>query len=112
MNEDMTCRDMKFEVGKTYHVNGKIQMCKNGLHFCQNLKNVFDYYDRDNSRVFEVETDKQVFTDGGKSVTSELRILRELTKVEINRNLYGNGYGDGYGNGYGDGITIILTFAN
>ena len=106
MTKDMTCRGMKFEVGKTYHIDGQIEICKNGLHFCKNLIDVFDYYSKnEDSRYFEVETESDVYSEGGKSVTSTLTILRELTDVEINRVFYGNGYGYGYGNGdgYGDG---------
>ena len=129
MTKDMTCRNMQFEVGKTYHVDGEIKLCKNGLHFCQNLTDVFRYYQKDEvvgHRFFEVETNKPVLSDGVKSVTAELTILRELTDIEVNRAYYsgegtgnsysgysGNGHGNGYyngcysnyeeGNGYGDG---------
>ena len=106
MTKDMTCRGMKFEVGKSYHVDGKIELCNNGLHFCQNLRDVFDFYERkDGNRYFEVETEKPVASDGKKSVTADLTILRELSEAEVNRCIYGYGcgYGDGYGYGYGDG---------
>ena len=114
MNNDMTCRGMQFEVGKTYRIDGEIEICHNGLHFCQNLVDVFDYYEKSaGSRYFEVETKEDVITLGNKSVTSELTILREIEDIEVNRATYGygdgygygygDGYGDGYGNGYGDG---------
>ena len=106
MTKDMTCRGMKFEIGSTYHVDGEIELCLNGLHFCKNLRDVFDFYARENdNRYFEVETDKPVKTDGKKSVTSKLTIIRELADKEVNRCYYGDGYGNGYGNGngYGDG---------
>ena len=113
MNADMTCRGMPFEVGKSYHVDGNIEVCERGLHFCENLKDVFDYYGRDGNRFFEVEASGTIDTDGEKSATSDLLIIRELTDVEINRTAYGygygyvygngNGYGDGYGNGNGNG---------
>lgn len=110
MTKDMTCRGMQFEIGKTYHVDGKIKLCKNGLHFCQKLVDVFRYYYKNNgNRFFEVETDKPVSSDKEKSVTAELTILRELTDIEVNRAFYGCGNGDGYGycdhcgNGRGNG---------
>lgn len=109
MKSDMTCRGMQFEIGKTYHVDGNIELCSNGLHFCQRLVDVFEYYDDDNDRYFEVETDTEVKTDGKKSVTAELKIIREITSIEVNRTKYGygngNGYGDGNGNGYGNGYS-------
>ena len=134
-NQDLTCRGFQYEVGKTYEVDGEISLCENGLHFCENLKDVFDYYNRDGeNRFFEVEVVGQVVSGNDKSVTNKLKIIRELSKKIINRCIYGNGngygncnghgdgdgYGDGYGNGngdgdgygdgYGDGIQKILNF--
>ena len=103
MNKDMKCRDMQYEVGKTYHADGKIELCENGLHFCKNLRDVFNFYDReDGNRFFEIEAE-EIDTDRKKSVTDELTVVRELSDIEVNRYYYGNGYGNGYGDGYGDG---------
>ena len=38
-----------------------------------------------------------------KCAASDLTIVRELSKAEVNRCTYGNGYGYGYGNGNGYG---------
>ena len=105
MDEYMKCRGMQYEVGKTYHADGNINVCSNGLHFCKRLKDVFDHYGRDGNRFFEVEASGTVKTEGRKSAASELKIVRELDDIEINRTVYGygNGYGDGNGYGYGDG---------
>ena len=112
-DKDMCCRGMQYEVGKTFHADGKIEVCDNGLHFCIRLTDVFDYYEHNNgNRFFEVEAGGTIETDGKKSAASELTIIRELTDVEINRTVYGNGYGNGYGYGYGYGYNIqkILMF--
>lgn len=119
MNENMCCRGMQYDVGKTYHVDGEIELCQNGLHFCKNLVDVFNFYPKfDGNRFFEVETRGQVCEDGVKCATDTLTVLRELTDAEINRVFYGNGDGDGnnfcygygddyggdgYGDDYGDG---------
>ena len=105
MDSNMQCRGMQFEVGKSYHVDGDISVCHNGLHFCERLKDVFYYYAADGNRFFEIEASGTVRTVGGKSAASDLFIVRELTRIEINRIVYGNGYGCGYGygDGYGDG---------
>ena len=119
-DKDMRCRGMQYEVGKTFHADGKIEVCDNGLHFCIRLTDVFDYYEHDNgNRFFEVEADGIIDSDGKKSAASELTIIRELTDIEINRTVYGdgngngngngNGYGDGYGDGYGN-IHKVLMF--
>ena len=109
---------MQFEVGKSYHVDGPICVCHNGLHFCEILEDIFDFYERDEgNRFFEVEATGTIKHAGSKYVASDITIIRELTDIEINRvsygdgngygygdgNGYGNGNGDGNGNGYGDG---------
>ena len=114
MDEHMKCRGMQYEVGKTYHADGDINVCSNGLHFCERLTDAFDYYNRNGNRFFEVEASGTVKTKGRKSAASDLRIVRELDDIEINRTVYGDGYG--YGNGYGDGygygnIERVLMFA-
>lgn len=102
MDANMQCRGMQYEVGKSYQVDGDIVACKNGLHFCEHLKNVFDFYPRENgNRFFEVEAFGTIVRDGKKIAASDIKIVRELSQTEINRAAYGNGYG--YGHGYGDG---------
>lgn len=117
MCRDMTCRGFQFEVGKSYHADGEIRLCRNGFHFCRNLYNVFDYYTPDhNNRFFEIEAKDLIISapNNGKSVTSDIMIIRELSDKEIYRTFYGDGYGNGdrdedgnrnrngYGFGYGD----------
>lgn len=104
MTKDMTCREMQFEIGKTYHVDGEISLCKNGLHFCERLIDVMDYYDmNDDSRYFEIEADGVIKSNGKKSVASSLTITREISGIELYRTVYSDGYGYGYGYGCGDG---------
>ncbi len=102
----MKCRGMQYEIGKSYHADGTIELCHNGLHFCRNLRDVFDFYERDNgSRYFEVVASGAIQIGADKCAASDLTIVRELSKVEVNRCTYGYGYGNGNGNGngYGDG---------
>ena len=113
MSKDMTCRGMQYEVGKTYHVDGEIALCHSGLHFCERLKDVFAYYHREKGgRYFEVEAGGQIVSGNCKSAASELTIIRELTELEVNRCIYGNGYGDGYGYGYGNGCGDGCGYGN
>ena len=44
MNPDMTCRGFKFEVGKTYKHEGRIELCNAGFHFCLKASDCFNYY--------------------------------------------------------------------
>ena len=114
-DKDMRCRGMQYEIGKTFYADGKIEVCDNGLHFCIRLTDVFDYYVHGNgNRFFEVEADGIIDSDGKKSAASELKIIRELTDIEINRTVYGdgNGYGYGYGYGYSNGDGYGYGYSN
>lgn len=106
MGKDMKCRGMQYEVGRTYRVDGEVELCWNGLHFCERLVDVFPFYAPDASRYFEVEAGGTVVTDeaGRKSAASELTIVRELPEAEVNVcRIFGSGCGNGSGNGSGNG---------
>ena len=40
----LMCRDMVYEKGMTYVLSGKVEVCYNGFHFCEELTKVFQYY--------------------------------------------------------------------
>lgn len=85
-NPDWTCRDMKYEVGKTYKHDGPISICKAGFHFCRKVADCFSYYSFDpQNKVAEVEAIGLVENDStnSKSVTDEIKILREIPWVEM-----------------------------
>lgn len=44
-NADWTCRNFKYEVGKTYTYKGSISLCSKGFHFCKKLTQCFEFYD-------------------------------------------------------------------
>ena len=112
-DKDMRCRGMQYEVGKTFHADGKIEVCDNGLHFCIRLTDVFDYYEADNgNRFFEIEAEGNIVGDGKKNACSKITIGREISPIEINRTKYGNGNGYGYGNGNGDGYGYGYGYGN
>ena len=102
MNKDMTCLGFQYEIGKTYREDN-IKICKKGFHFCKNLVDVFRFYKKDEGRFFEIEASGEIMTQDVKGVASEITVLRELEKMEVNRIVYGDGNGDGYGNGFGNG---------
>ena len=43
-NANLTCREFKYEEGKTYEIEGEPKLCKHGFHACLNLKDIFRYY--------------------------------------------------------------------
>lgn len=81
MNSDMTCRDFKYEIGKTYKTN-KVKLCECGFHACLNPRDVLKYYSEKSSRYFKVklfgEITKCVKSDT-KVTATEIIILEEIT---------------------------------
>ena len=83
-NPDWTCRGFQYEVGKTYKHEGDIGLCNAGFHFCQNIADCFNYYDfNSNNKVAEVEAVGLVETEDDKSVTDEIKIVREISWIEM-----------------------------
>jgi hypothetical protein len=81
-NKDGTCMGKKYKVGRTYTLKGKLQLCKNGLHACRIMGDVFVYYDV-SSPVLLVEILGDVLEDGNKLCTNKLKVIRKLSKDEI-----------------------------
>ncbi|HCX62532.1 MAG TPA: hypothetical protein DHU59_08855, partial [Clostridiales bacterium] len=89
-NPDWTCRGYDYKngtetaVGTTHKHDGNIEMCGRGFHFCQVAADCFDYYRFDsNNKVAEVEAIGLVETEGNKSVTDEIKIIREISWQEL-----------------------------
>ena len=77
-NTDLTCRDFQYEVGKEYEQKGKIEVCENGFHACENPMNVFGYYPPNNSRYCEVEQSGIIGRSLDKIASSKIRIQCEI----------------------------------
>ena len=78
----MKCRDLTYEVGKTYTIDN-IEMCRHGFHFCVDVQNVLSYYlYKEGVILLEVETMGKVITEGNKTVTDSLKVLRVVPKEE------------------------------
>lgn len=83
-NPDWTCKGFQYEVGKTFYHAGNIEICGAGFHFCQKASDCFDYYRFDSrNKVAEVEAIGFVETSGNKSVTDEIKIVREIPWQEL-----------------------------
>ena len=91
-DKDLKCRGFQYKVGKTYVHTEAMKMCAKGFHFCKKLKDVFNYYPKDNNtRVCEIVAE-DIVTEGDKSVTNTITILREISKEEINSGDYNSGH--------------------
>lgn len=83
-NPDWTCR------GKTYTCPGKFEenitqsTCKEGIHFCKNAADCFNYYRFDpENKVAEVVAYGMVAEDGDKCCTDKIEIVREIPWTEL-----------------------------
>ena len=81
---DFTCRDFKYEVGKTYKHKGSIGLCEAGFHFCSQLKDCFNYYSfNPDNKVAEIVASGEVIVGNDKSVTNTIKIVREISWSEV-----------------------------
>lgn len=55
-DKNLTCRDFRYEIGKTYEMRDEPIICERGFHACAKLDDVFNYYDLGRgTRICEVE---------------------------------------------------------
>jgi hypothetical protein len=113
-NPDWTCRGFQYEVGKIFEEDVKPSCCDRGFHFCKKAADCFSYYSfNSKNKVAEVIALGEVDTDGKKSCTNKIQIVREipwqelLTIVNIGKDCTGYGntgdwntgdWNTGYGN--------------
>ena len=85
-NSDWTCRNYKYEVGKTYEMEEHPICCNNGFHFCTNLSDCFNYYSfNTNNKVAEIEALGEIdkSDDDTKHCTNKIKIVREIAWEEV-----------------------------
>ena len=77
--------NLTYEVGKTYIFEDKNDLCN--VSFCKNIMDVHEYYDLNDKNTvilkIEVPDDAIIIDDGDKLVTNKFRILKVLSKREI-----------------------------
>ena len=83
-DKDLKCRGFQYEVGKTYECEGKITLCENGFHFCEDPKRICDYYgDLTVCRYCEIEASGEIVKGEGKCACSKISIVREISLQEF-----------------------------
>lgn len=83
-NPDWTCRGFQYEVGKIFEEDVKPSCCDRGFHFCEKAADCFSYYSfNSENRVAEVIALGEVYTDGKKSCTNKIQIVREILWQEL-----------------------------
>ena len=89
-NPDWTCspngNTKQYACPGKFEEEGELNICGHGMHFCQIAADCFDYYSFDsNNKVAEVIAYGEVRTDGNKSCTDKLEIVREISWNEVLR---------------------------
>ena len=83
-NPDWTCRGFQYEVGKIFEEDVKPSCCDRGFHFCEKAADCFSYYSfNSENKVAEVVALGEVDTDGKKSCTNKIQIVREIPWQEL-----------------------------
>lgn len=82
------CRGYQFRVGETFSIEGYLEMCWRGFHFCKSPVSVARYYDWINDptmRFAEIEAVGKIKTVNDKSVTDGIRIVREISRKKFRK---------------------------
>lgn len=80
MDENMMCKNFKYEVGKTYEMKKDVDPHVYGFHFCNSPIDCLLYYDniKGEKRLFLVESGENTIEGIDKYVTDKITILKEL----------------------------------
>ena len=87
-NPDWTCspngNTKQYTCPGKFEEDVRVNMCGSGMHFCVNAADCFNYYHFDpNNKVAEVLAYGDVVSDGTKSCTNKLEIIREVPWQEL-----------------------------
>lgn len=83
-NPDWTCRGFKYAVGETFEEEVELSVCNRGFHFCEKAADCFNYYHFDPAnKVAEVLALGDIVTEGDKSCTNKIQIVREIPWTEL-----------------------------
>ena len=81
------CRNQTYQVGKTY-TSDKLKICRYGMHYCNKMEDTLKYYIPTKDFILlEVEILGDVESDGDKSVTNKLKVLRVVPPDEYTDNM-------------------------
>ena len=83
---DWTCSGKQYTCPGKFEEKGELEVCGHGMHFCQTAADCFNYCRFDSkNKVAEVIAYGEVKTDGDKSCTDKLEIVREIPWDEVLR---------------------------
>ena len=104
-DSDLKCRDHQFILGEWSPViEGDLQLCVKGYHFCVQPSGVWSYYNSSTTRVFQCEAEDvlEVPTEAGanfKLVARRIRLVEEITPGKVGNDKSNTGNSNtGYSN--------------
>ena len=81
---DWTCSGKQYTCPGKFEEKGELEVCGHGMHFCQTAADCFNYYSfNSKNKVAEVIAYGEVKTNGDKSCTDKLEIVREIPWDEV-----------------------------
>lgn len=85
VDNNLYCRNVRFEVGVWNTITGKLCLCENGFHFCKKPTSLLQFKTPANSRFFKIEARGDIKSSKCKdlSVCSEIRLVEEVTLEEL-----------------------------
>lgn len=93
INEKFRCLRKTYSEGKRQYVRGALKICENGIHYCTNLFEIFNYYggiiDKDIA-IYEIDVgDKVLTSDTSKCCTNSCVLKKRLCHDDIIKILNG-----------------------
>lgn len=83
-NKDWTCRGFQYTCPGIFEEDVKPMVCDRGFHFCEKASDCFEYYSfNPENKVAEVLVLGEVDTNGTKSCTNKIQIVREIPWAEL-----------------------------
>ena len=88
------CLDQVYEIGQEYKLDHKPEMCVSGFHYCLNAIQTIRYYPINKEfKLLEIEDlSSDTITDGNKSCSNHIKIIREITEPDELMNLLGRNF--------------------
>jgi len=78
-DRDWTCLNQRYRLGETVTVDGKLEMCENGIHFCKNPIGVFGYYSPCDSVYARIEASDECIQEPASSFNTTKCCARSIT---------------------------------
>lgn len=86
-NDVFKCRDKIYCPGQLYRTKGALELCTNGIHYCTNLFEIFDYYSGEIDKsiaIFEIKTGSNILKSStSKCCTSSCRLVKRLYRKDV-----------------------------